>query len=57
MLAMRNRRIRALATLVTLAVTSVVAITLGPAATAAVPGQVVITEWMYNPTTRRRNLG
>ena len=46
---MRNRRIRILAALLTLGATSVVSIALASPASAAVPGQIVITEWMYNP--------
>jgi hypothetical protein len=47
---MRTGRIRALALAVSLAATTVVSVALASPATAAVPGQVVITEWMYSPT-------
>lgn len=42
-------RARALATLLTLALTGSVLFALTSPAGAAVPGQIVITEWMYNP--------
>jgi hypothetical protein len=47
---MRNRRIRALVALMTLGAMSIVPFALAGPADAATPGQVVITEWMYNPT-------
>ena len=47
---MRNHRIRTLLALVTLGATSVVPFALVSPASAATPSQVVITEWMYNPT-------
>src|SRR3954454_3042733 len=46
---MPNHRIRVLAALLTLGVTSVIPFALATPAGAAVPGQIVITEWMYNP--------
>ena len=46
---MRTRQVRVLAVLLTLAATSVFTTALATPAGAAVPGQVVITEWMYNP--------
>src|SRR4051812_16006343 len=46
---MRNQRIRFLAAFLTLALTSVVPFAIASPASAAVPGQIVITEWMYNP--------
>ena len=50
---MRNQRIRILSAVLTLAASSVVAFAVATPAGAAVPGQVVITEWMYNPVGRR----
>jgi hypothetical protein len=47
---MRTRRIHALGVLLTLAAASVVTTALATPASATTPGQVVITEWMYNPT-------
>ena len=47
---MRNRRIRALVAVMTLGAMSIVPFALASPAGAATPGQVVITEWMYNPT-------
>src|SRR5262245_9965609 len=46
---MLNQRIRALATTMTLAATSIVTVALVTPAGATTPGQIVITEWMYNP--------
>jgi hypothetical protein len=46
---MRTRRIRFLATVLTLGLTSVVTFALATPGRATVPGQIVITEWMYNP--------
>jgi hypothetical protein len=45
---MRAHRLGSFAAVVALVVTSVV-VTLASPASAAVPGQIVITEWMYNP--------
>ena len=50
---MRNQRIRVLAAVLTLAASSVVAFAVATPAGAVVPGQVVITEWMYNPIVER----
>jgi hypothetical protein len=47
---MHNRRIRALVAVMTLGAMSIVPFALASPAGAATPGQVVITEWMYNPT-------
>jgi hypothetical protein len=47
---MRHHRLRTLLALVTLGAASVVPFALASPAGAATPGQVVITEWMYNPT-------
>ena len=47
---MQNRRIRALVAVMTLGAMSIVPFALASPAGAATPGQVVITEWMYNPT-------
>ena len=38
----------------TLGAMSVVSFALATPAGAAVPGQIVITEWMYNPVGQRR---
>ena len=46
---MHHQRIRIVPVVLTLAVSSIVALAVSTPATAAVPGQVVITEWMYNP--------
>src|SRR5262245_61002856 len=46
---MLKQRVRTFAALMTLAAMSVVPFALAKPAGAAVPGQVVITEWMYNP--------
>ncbi len=46
---MHHQRIRIVPVVLTLAVSSIVAFAVSTPATAAVPGQVVITEWMYNP--------
>ena len=50
---MHNQRIRILPTVLTLAASSIVAVAFASPAGAAVPGQVVITEWMYNPVRER----
>ena len=46
---MRTRRILALAAVLTLGAMSLVPVALAGPAGATVPGQIVITEWMYNP--------
>ena len=46
---MHNQRIRILSAVLTLAASSIVAVAFASPASAAVPGQIVITEWMYNP--------
>src|SRR5262245_34661120 len=46
---MRNQGVRVLSAVLALVASSVVAIAIASPAGAAVPGQVVITEWMYNP--------
>ncbi len=47
---MRRQRIRAIAAITTLVAMSVVPFAFSTPAGATTPGQVVITEWMYNPT-------
>ena len=47
---MPNRRVRGLVAVMTLGAMSIVPFALASPAGAATPGQVVITEWMYNPT-------
>ena len=48
---MGTQRTSVIAALMTLGATSVVPLLLDSSATAAGPGQIVITEWMYNPAT------
>jgi len=46
---MHKQRIRVLPAVLTIAASSIVAFAVAAPAGAAVPGQVVVTEWMYNP--------
>ncbi len=50
---MRTQRIGVLSAVLTLAASSIVAVAAATPAGAAVPGQVAITEWMYNPVDER----
>jgi len=45
---MHNQRIRSLVALLSIALTSVGSFVFAAPASAAVSGQIVITEWMYN---------